>query len=102
MILPRLQHGWEVAQDMRQAIRQSPREQAAHFYFDTLVYHPAALEFLITTYGASRLLVGSDYPFLIQQRNPKGFLDSAQLAPDAAQAIGLDNARRFVLGEIAI
>ena len=33
------------------------------FYFDTLVHDPQALRFLIDAVGASRLALGSDYPF---------------------------------------
>ena len=45
-----------------------PRAQMRRFYFDTLVHDEAALRFLIDAVGASRLALGSDYPFPLGER----------------------------------
>ena len=37
-------------------------EYLAHFYFDTVLHEPGALEFLIETVGAENVVLGSNYP----------------------------------------
>ncbi len=45
-----------------------PTEQMGRFYFDTLVHDEEALRFLMASVGASRLALGSDYPFPLGER----------------------------------
>ena len=35
----------------------------ANVYFDTVVFTPHQLEALVKTYGADRIVMGTDYPF---------------------------------------
>lgn len=71
----------------------SAAAMARSFFYDTVLYDPAALRFLSEAVGEDRLLVGSDYPFTIKQDRPGEF---------AAQALGLGpevfatNALRFL------
>jgi aminocarboxymuconate-semialdehyde decarboxylase len=53
---------------------------ARRFFYDTILYDPAALRFLAEMIGEDRILVGSDYPFSIKQDRPERF---------ARQALGL-------------
>ena len=36
-------------------------------YFDTLVYDPKNLQFMIDKFGTEKLMAGSDYPFVLRE-----------------------------------
>jgi aminocarboxymuconate-semialdehyde decarboxylase len=69
-LLPRLQQGWTVFPALADAIEGAPAEQARRMYYDTLVFDPAMLQMLVATFGADRLMLGSDYPFNFHERAP--------------------------------
>ena len=60
----RIAHGFHERPDLCAVdCTVDPLEQIRRFYFDTLVHDEAALRFLMARVGASRLALGSDYPF---------------------------------------
>jgi aminocarboxymuconate-semialdehyde decarboxylase len=61
----------------RQMARK-PSEYLKQLYFDTLVYSPRVLRHLIDQVGADRVVLGTDYPFPVASRDPRG--DVAALA----------------------
>jgi aminocarboxymuconate-semialdehyde decarboxylase len=77
-----------------------PVESFAHLYFDSVLFDPVALQFLVTKVGANRVLLGSDYPFPIGDLAPREVVEAADLkADERAQILGgaaealLDGAR---------
>lgn len=88
-LLPRLQKGWSVFPALQEHMPVAPAEQAARLFFDTLVFDPRTLAHLVERFGASQLMLGTDYPF--------NFHESAPLAPLAAA--GLDDAQIHQLTE---
>jgi aminocarboxymuconate-semialdehyde decarboxylase len=64
-----------------------PVESFAQLYFDTVLFDPAALEFLVRKAGAGRVLLGSDYPFPIGDLSPRGIVESAALTPEERSRI---------------
>lgn len=95
LILPRLQHAWQSTESTRAMIKEDPRQTASKLYYDTLVYQPQTLAFLIEQFGASQFIAGSDYPFAIAEKYPVAFVRGA--APSqAAQEILQKNAERFL------
>jgi len=60
-----------------------PVESFAKLYFDSVLFDPAALEFLVAKAGAARVLLGSDYPFPIGDLSPRAVVETAAL--DAGQ-----------------
>lgn len=76
-ILPRMDHGWSLGGDMRKRMPLRPSEAARRFYYDSVVYDPAALRFLEAAVGTDRIVVGSDYPFAIEQKQPGHFVREA-------------------------
>lgn len=95
-ILGRLQQGWTLAADVRAAIRRAPIDYARQVFYDTLLYDTSALRFLVATVGAERLLVGTDYPFLIQEADPVGYLHRSGLDEATLKGIAAENCRRFL------
>ena len=69
-LLPRLQQGWTAFPALADAIEVAPAEQARRMYYDTLVFDEATLRHLVTTFGADRLMLGTDYPFNFHERAP--------------------------------
>lgn len=76
-----------------------PLESFANLYFDSVVFDPDALNFLIQKVGADHVLLGSDYPFPIGDLTPLAILDEAGLSAHDRELIGGSNARHLFLGE---
>ncbi len=51
---------------------KAPNEYLKQLYYDTLVYSPENLAYLIGQVGADRLVLGTDYPFPIASQDPVG------------------------------
>lgn len=68
--LGRLVHGHKVRPETRQFTQTSPRELIRRFYFDSLVFDPAALRYLIDLVGADRVCIGTDSPFDMGDEHP--------------------------------
>lgn len=61
-LVGRLDNGFHrgVARDV--AISRPPSSFITQYWFDTIAFNPAMLRYLAATYGADRLVIGSDYP----------------------------------------
>ena len=60
------------------------------------MFDPAALRHIITSFGASQIVVGSDYPFNLGDPDPMGTIDIAGLDSGIVRAIVYENAGRFL------
>lgn len=58
----RSDHGHAVRPESRK-MRERPSAYLERIWFDSLVYTPEALEHLVRTVGAHRVVIGTDYPF---------------------------------------
>jgi aminocarboxymuconate-semialdehyde decarboxylase len=56
-------HGWHVREEPKVNLQQSPEPWIERFYYDTILHSRKNLEFLIGSAGATRVLLGSDYPY---------------------------------------
>jgi aminocarboxymuconate-semialdehyde decarboxylase len=70
----------------------SAAEGFRRLYFDSVLFDPAILAFLVGKVGAGRVILGSDYPF------PIGDLTPCKIVHDAPLT---DADRRLILGETA-
>jgi aminocarboxymuconate-semialdehyde decarboxylase len=70
------------------------------FWYDTILYNPASLRFLADRVGSDRLVVGSDYPFVIRQPAPGAFAVSAlkDVSFDANAAVLLGTSSTAMAG----
>ena len=96
MLLPRLDHAWNMVPKAKESIPETPTAYARRFFYDALVFSPLGIRFLADTYGVSQLMVGSDYPFAMGDKDPLGTLQKTGLGPDVVAAITSGNARRFL------
>lgn len=74
---------------------QTPSAYLRRFYYDTILYEPAALCYLRDLVGRDRLLLGTDYPFPVFEPAPLRLLEDAQLSPDDIDQIGGNQARQL-------
>src|ERR1700758_4578921 len=56
-------HGWEVRPEPKVHVKHSPAPFLDRFLYDTILHAKAPLEFLISSVGANRVFLGSDYPY---------------------------------------
>jgi aminocarboxymuconate-semialdehyde decarboxylase len=59
----RFSHGWKVRPEPQLKLKSPPDASFAKLHFDTILHGRPALEFLISSCGASRIVLGSDYPY---------------------------------------
>lgn len=59
----RWSHGYEVRPEPKLHIKEPPDAAIRRLYFDTILHGQPALEFLVATFGADHVLLGSDYPY---------------------------------------
>jgi len=96
ILLPRLVHAWNVFPKARESLAESPATTARRFYYDQLVFDPAAVGFLIESFGAAQIVVGTDYPFALGDAHPMKTLELAEIRGETLVAITSTNAKRFL------
>ena len=96
MLLPRLVRAWNAIPKAHESLPESPSVYAKRFFYDALVFAPAAARFVIDSFGASQVCVGSDYPFAMGDPDPLGSLEKSGLDAATLAAISSGNARRFL------
>jgi aminocarboxymuconate-semialdehyde decarboxylase len=96
ILLPRLVHAWKNVPKSREGLAESPEVAAKRFYYDDLVFEPKAIRFLVETYGASQVMLGTDYPFAMGDPTPLDTLAKTGLDGATVAAITSGNARRFL------
>ncbi|HYG45419.1 MAG TPA: amidohydrolase family protein [Bordetella sp.] len=72
----RLAHGYGVRPETRQHGSGNPRDLLRRFYFDSLVFEPKALRYLVDLVGADRIVLGTDAPFDMADQRPQATLDA--------------------------
>jgi aminocarboxymuconate-semialdehyde decarboxylase len=56
-------HGWKVRPEPKMHLKHSPEKYLERFRYDTICHSKESLEFLISSAGADRVFLGSDYPY---------------------------------------
>jgi aminocarboxymuconate-semialdehyde decarboxylase len=83
----------------RERLAQPPSTYLRRFYYDTIVHHPTALQFLCTMVGSDHLLLGTDYPFPVADPDPlRLYAQAGFAAPDIAAMAGDNACALFRLG----
>jgi aminocarboxymuconate-semialdehyde decarboxylase len=91
-LLPRLEHAWKRVASVRQAAPAPPSAYLSNFFFDSITHSAAALRLLLDTFGRDRVVMGTDYPFVMGTDEPVAGLEGM---PEAEQIMG-SNAERFL------
>ena len=79
-LVGRLEHGFNVRPDIVATRNErNPREYLGRFFVDSLVHEPAMLRYMIDLMGASRIALGSDYPFPLGEHHPGLMIEDMKL-----------------------
>lgn len=72
----RLWHGHKVRNETKKNSASDPRDLLRRFHFDSLVFEPQAIRYLIDLVGADHIAIGTDSPFDMAEADPAGFLEA--------------------------
>ncbi len=95
-LVGRLDMGYRLVPECRNAIPRPPSTYVSQFYFDIIGHNREMLGHLVKTYGPGRFVVGSDYPLPAGIEHPVAEVMALGLAPEAVRAITSGNARRLL------
>jgi len=91
----RSDRAWDVRPEARRC-EHAPSTYLRKLWFDTVVHDPAALRHLVDVAGASRVVLGSDFPFDMGLDDPVAFVRGADLPEETVQGILSDNAEALL------
>jgi aminocarboxymuconate-semialdehyde decarboxylase len=96
----RWDHGWRVRPGARGRIDRPPSEYLKRFYFDALAHSTPALEYLVASVGAERVMLGTDYPYDMGDTEPvtKIWASSCLSKAEREQLLGGNATALFKLG----
>jgi aminocarboxymuconate-semialdehyde decarboxylase len=90
----RTDHGYRIRPEAQRHIPELPSHYLHKLHFDTTVFRPEEVEYLVREFGADRVLLGTDYPFDMGPTDPLGFLAQARLTEsERTQILGANAAR---------
>ena len=86
-IIGRMERGWNVSPAARERLAQPPSEVLLRCHFDSLTWDPPSLELLVRRVGAERVVLGSDYPFVMGEDRAGEVVDASALTDAQRQAV---------------
>jgi aminocarboxymuconate-semialdehyde decarboxylase len=93
----RFDHAYHAREDVRHGLPRPPSEYLSRLYFDTMVFEPDQLGFLIAKFGADHILLGTDYPYDMGEDDPLGLIDRVDgLTAEDRDLISGGNAHRLM------
>ncbi len=95
-VLHRLAHGWRNIPAVRDAMPIDPMLTAKRLYCDSLTYDADTLRLAMKAFGSNRVMIGTDYPFAICDRDPLASLEALQLSTSEWQDLTQRNAEAFL------
>jgi aminocarboxymuconate-semialdehyde decarboxylase len=94
--LGRLDHAYDVRSETKATAERRPSAYLGNFLFDTAVFDPRALDFLVELAGPERVVFGTDLPFDMADVSPLDLAGRAEpaiaakiLGENALQAYGV-------------
>ena len=95
-LLGRLDMGYRNNPECRAAIPRPPSTYVDQLFFDTIAFRQDMLRYLVDTYGAEHLVVGSDYPLPAGLAHPVAEVKALGLDPATECAVLGGNASRLL------
>jgi len=95
-LLPRLDQAHRVFSALSDTISVAPVAQARRFFYDTLVFDDATLRHLLSMFGPTQLMIGTDYPFAFRENDPRARVDSASSDQQVRDLLLYRNAEIFL------
>ena len=99
----RFDHPYHLRDDLKVTITKPPSEYVKKLYFDTVVFTHHQLEYLVGTWGADHVVMGTDYPYDMMEVDPVGFVNGAPgLTDDQKRAVVGGNAAALLGLEVPV
>ena len=92
----RLKHIYNVRPETKVVQIDSPEKYLKNIYFDTITHGTPALQFLVDTYGADHVVLGTDYPFDMADMHPVDSVDKLRLTMEQRDLICYKNAEMLM------
>jgi aminocarboxymuconate-semialdehyde decarboxylase len=93
----RIDHGWRARADVSENVPELPSSYLRKFFFDTMVFEPGQLKYLVDTYGADHVMLGTDYPYDMGDDDPLVIIgETPGLDQDQIDLIAGGNAARLL------
>ena len=93
-VMGRVLHGFGVRPEARLRAKE-PASVASRLFYDTIVFDPQALRYLVEAFGAKQIILGTDYPFDMGMRQPVDFVERSGLNENSIRQI-LTNGERLL------
>jgi aminocarboxymuconate-semialdehyde decarboxylase len=88
-LMGRLDMGYRLVPECKNAIPRPPSTYSGQFYFDIIAHNLEMLGHLVQTYGADRFVLGSDYPLAAGLPHPVAEVKALRLSEhDEAKILG--------------
>ena len=95
-LLGRLENAWHHHPVARGECEYPPSHYLNRFYADSAVFDQRALQFLVGTMGADRVMLGSDYPFPLGEERVGSLIRQSNLPQPTKTKLLSGNAIRFL------
>ena len=95
-LLGRLENAWQHHPVAHGVCELPPSQYVNRFYVDSAVFDERALQFLVGTMGAERVMLGSDYPFPLGEHRVGTLIRSSALTAEAKELLLGGNAADFL------
>ncbi len=92
----RMDHAFAARSDCGCGLDNPPSHYLGQLYFDSVVYNARELRYLIDTFGAEHVLMGTDYPYDMSEADPVGHVAAAVQDDAEARAVLGGNAARLL------
>ncbi|MFT5539154.1 MAG: aminocarboxymuconate-semialdehyde decarboxylase [Alphaproteobacteria bacterium] len=79
----RFDHAYTTREECRVAIDEPPSAYVRNLYYDTVVFEPRQLRYLIDLVGADHIMLGTDSPYDMGEMDPVGMLERVEGLTDA-------------------
>jgi len=95
-LVGRLDMGYRLVPECRDAIPRPPSTYVSQFHFDIIAHNREMLNYLVKTYGAGRFVIGTDYPLPAGLAHPVEEVKALGLTCEDEERILGRNARELL------
>ncbi len=74
----RIDHAWGARRDANGGLPKRPTDYLHKIYFDSIVFTPHQLEYLVRQFGADHIVMGTDYPYDMAEYFPLDHVTSVK------------------------
>jgi aminocarboxymuconate-semialdehyde decarboxylase len=96
VLVARLEQARRAMPAVRDSLPEAPRDAVRRMFFDDLLYDSVQIESLIGLVGATQVMIGTDYPFTIMDRDPVAQVAALQVDEEVKVALRGGNALRWL------